>query len=151
MSGTQQTITNPFGITVFGSSISRVPPDIASIKAVVCVLEQEPANAFSTSKQKARAVQEFLRQQNIAEFGTSRVALTRATKFVNGMQQFAGYQARITFNILLNELDRVDELVEGLVSAGANELERIAFETTKVKEIRDVVATVFVSYEIKEM
>jgi uncharacterized protein YggE len=38
--------------------------------------------------------------------------------------------------ILLKELDRVDELAEGLVSAGANEIERIVFETTKLKEIR---------------
>lgn len=136
MFGPQQAITNPFGITVFGSSISRVPPDIASIRAAVSVLEQKPADAFSASKTSARSVQEFLRKQNVAEFGTSRVALTRTLKFANGVQQFAGYQARITFSILLKDLDRVDELAEGLVSAGANEIERIVFEKTKLKEIR---------------
>lgn len=136
MFGSQQVVTNPFGITVFGSSVSRVPPDIASIRAAVSVLEQKPADAFSASKKGARSVQEFLRKQNVAEFGTSRVALTRTLKFANGAQQFAGYQARITFSILLKDLDRVDELAEGLVSAGANEIERIVFETTKLKEIR---------------
>jgi len=39
MFGSQQAVTNPFGITVFGSLISRVPPDIASVKAAVSVLE----------------------------------------------------------------------------------------------------------------
>jgi uncharacterized protein len=136
MFGPQQAVTNPFGITVFGSSVSRVPPDIASIRAAVSVLEQKPADAFSASKKSARAVQEFLRKQNVAEFGASRVALTRTMKIVSGVQQFAGYQARITFSVLLKELDRVDELAEGLVSAGANEIERIVFETTKLKEIR---------------
>jgi hypothetical protein len=52
MFGPQQAVTNPFGITVFGSSIRRVPPDIASIKAAVSVLEQKPADAFSVSKKK---------------------------------------------------------------------------------------------------
>lgn len=136
MFGPQQAVTNPFGITVFGSSITRVPPDIASIKAAVSIVEQKPADAFSISKKHARAVQEFLRKQNVAEFGTSRVALTRTIKMVNGVQQFAGYQARITLSILLKELDRVDELAEGLVSAGANEIDRIGFETTKLKEVR---------------
>jgi uncharacterized protein YggE len=136
MFGPQQAVTNPFGITVFGSSITRVPPDIASIKAAVSIVEQKPADAFSISKKHARAVQELLRKQNVAEFGTSRVALTRTIKMVNGVQQFAGYQARITLSILLKELDRVDELAEGLVSAGANEIERIGFETTKLKEVR---------------
>ena len=136
MFGPQQAITNPFGITVFGSSVSRVAPDIASIRAAVSVLEPKPGDAFSTSKNSARAVQEFLRKQNVAEFGTSRVALTRTMKLVNGVQQFAGYQARITFSILVKDLDRVDQLAEGLVSAGANEIERIVFETTKLKEVR---------------
>jgi uncharacterized protein len=136
MSGSQQAVTNPFGITVFGSWVSRVEPDIASIRAAVSVLEQKPADAFSASKRSARAVQEFLRKQKVAEFGASRVALTRTMKFVSGVQQFAGYQARITFSILLKELDRTDELAEGLVSAGANEIERVVFETTKLKEIR---------------
>jgi uncharacterized protein len=136
MIGPQQAVTNPFGITVFGSSVSRVSPDIASIRAAVSILEQKPADAFSASKKSARAVQEYLRKQNVAEFGASRVALTRTMKIVSGVQQFAGYQARITFSVLLKELDRVDELAEGLVSAGANEIERIVFETTKLKEIR---------------
>jgi hypothetical protein len=136
MLGPQQAVTNPFGITVFGSSVTRVPPDIASIRAAVSVLEQKPADAFSASKNSARAVQEFLRKQNVAEFGTSRVSLTRTMKFVSGVQQFAGYQARITFSILVKDLDRVDQLAEGLVSAGANEIERIVFETTKLKEAR---------------
>jgi uncharacterized protein YggE len=131
-----QAVTNPFGITVFGSSTRRVPPDIASIVAAVSVLEQKPGDAFSISKNAARAVQEFLHKQNAVEFGTSRVALTRTIKLVNGNQQFGGYQARITFSILLKELDRMEELAEGLVSSGANEIERVAFETTKLKELR---------------
>ena len=136
MLGRQQSITNPFGVTVFGSHTSRVSPDIASIRAAVSVIEQKPGNAFSISKTNARAVQEFLSKQNAAEFGASRVALTRVTKFVNGMHEFAGYQARISFSILLKELDRVDTLAEGLVSAGANEIERIVFETSKLREVR---------------
>jgi uncharacterized protein YggE len=42
----------------------------------------------------------------------------------------------VTFSVLLKELDQVEEVVEGLVSAGANELERISFEITKVKKVR---------------
>ena len=67
MIGPQQAVTNPFGITVFGSSVSRVPPHIASIRAAVSVLEQKPADAFSASKKSARDVQEFLRKQNVVE------------------------------------------------------------------------------------
>ena len=46
MFGPQQAITNPFGITVFGSSVSRVAPDIASIRAAVSVLEPKPGGCI---------------------------------------------------------------------------------------------------------
>lgn len=52
------------------------------------------------------------------------------------MQHFAGYQAKISIRISLSELDGVDEIAEKLVLAGANEIERISFETTKLREIR---------------
>lgn len=136
MLGSKQAISTPFGVTVFGSSTTRVPPDMASIRAAVSIVEENPGEAFSLSKSNARAVDEFLRKQNVEDFGTSRAALTRVMRMVNGTQQFAGYQAKITFSVLLKDLDRVDELTEGLVSAGANEIDRISFETTKLKELR---------------
>ena len=83
MFGQQQSITNPFGVTVFGSHTSRVPPDFASLRVAVSVVEKEPANAFSISKERAHTVQEFLSKQKVAEFGASRVALTRQNKLVH--------------------------------------------------------------------
>ena len=136
MFGTKQAIANPFGITVFGSHTSRVEPDFASLRVAVSVVEQEAAHAFSISKERAHTVQEFLSKQNVAEYGASRVALTRLNKFVHGTVEFVGYQARISFSIMLKELDRVDTLAGGLVSAGANEIESIVFETSQLKEVR---------------
>ena len=132
----QQAITNPLGATVFGSAINRVQPDLVQIRGSVSCIEQKPADAFSKAKKAARNVQDYLSRLRIAEFGVSRAALVRQLKFVNGAQQFAGYQARISFRISLRELDRADEIAEGLVSAGMNEIERISFETSRLKEER---------------
>jgi len=132
----QQKIPNPFGITVFGSALKRVAPDVASIRASVSIIEKEAAAAFSKAKRGAQSVQEYLRKANITDFGTSRVALTRQLRFVNGVQQFIGYQAKISLRLMLDDLDHVDEMAERLVLAGANEIERIAFETTKLREVR---------------
>ena len=81
-------------------------------------------------------MQDYLRTVQHVEFGVSRAALTTHMRFVNGAQQFAGYYARISFRISLAELDRADEIAEGLVAAGMNEIERISFETSKLKEER---------------
>jgi uncharacterized protein YggE len=134
--GPQQAITNPFGVTVFGSAINRVHPDLVSIRGSVSCLEQAPSHAFSKAKKAARTVQDYLQRLKIAEFGVSRAALTRQTKFVQNAQQFAGYQAKISFQISFKELDRADEVADGLVAAGMNEIERMSFETSQLKEER---------------
>jgi uncharacterized protein len=136
MFGPQQAIPNAFGVTVFGSALNRVQPDIVSIRGSVASLEQKPADAFSKAKKAARNVQEYLARLMIAEFGVSRATLTRQFRHVNGAQQFAGYLARISFRLSFKELDRSDEIAEGLVNAGMNEIERISFETSKLKEER---------------
>jgi uncharacterized protein YggE len=136
MFGPQQAITSPIGVTVFGSAINRVQPDLVSIRGSVSCLEQKPSDAFSKAKKGARNVQDYLHRLKIAEFGVSTAALTRHLRFVQNVQQFAGYEARISFQISLKELDRSDEIAEGLVAAGMNEIERISFETSRLKEER---------------
>ena len=131
----QQATTNR-SITVFGSATNRVHPDLVSIRGAVSSLEQKPSDAFSRAKQGARTVQDYLGTVRNAEYGVSRASLTRHMRFVNGAQQFAGYHARISFRISLTELDRADQVSEGLVAAGMNEIEAISFETSKLKEHR---------------
>jgi len=136
MFGPQQAITSALGVTVFGSAINRVQPDLVSIQGSVSCLEQKPSDAFSKSKLAARKVQDYLHRMNIAEFGVARAALTRQLRFVQNVQQFAGYEARISFRLSLKELDRADEIAQGLVNAGMNEIERISFQTSRLKEER---------------
>jgi len=134
--GPQQAIPNPFGVTVFGSAVTRIAPDIASIQACVSAVEQRPRDAFAKAKQGARTVQEYLRTVPAADFGASRLALTQKTRFVDGASQFAGYEAKISFRVRLSELDHVDEIAEALVASGANQIESLTFETTRLRELR---------------
>jgi uncharacterized protein len=131
-----QTIKTPFGITVFGSATSRISPDIASLKVSVVRLEQNPGDAFAKVRQGSQAVQEYLRKAGINEFGASRVTLFQAHRFIGGENKFIGYQATVSFHIMLTELDRLEEILTALVSAGANEVNSVTFETTRLKELR---------------
>jgi uncharacterized protein len=134
--GPQQAVPNPFGITVFGSAVIRVEPDLASIRASVSAVEQKPAEAFTKARRGGRSVQDYLRTLRDAEFGASRIALTRAFRFTNGSNQFVGYEAKISFRIRLSDLDQVDKITEALVEAGANEIESVSFETSRLREVR---------------
>lgn len=127
-----QTITTPLGINVFGSATIRVEPDIASIDFSTSRLEQQPKPAFQWVKQAAQSIREYLKEGRFENVGTSRVNLKQ--EFKHG--EFAGYRARASFNVLLHDLDRLEELLTGVVDAGVTRIGTITFHTTLLKEIR---------------
>lgn len=123
-------------VTVFGSSLIRVSPDRASVALGVSRVGKEPTRAFDSARKAAASVQEFLRKGKFGDFGSSRVTLTQEFRYTQGQQKPTGYRARIGYSIVLRDLDRIEELLSGVVAAGANELNSVVFETTRLKEVR---------------
>jgi uncharacterized protein YggE len=131
-----QSITEPFGISVFGSSIIRVEPDIASLHFAVSRLEQHPRDAFREARDGAQAVRAYLDQHEIEEVSSSRVTLTQSFRYSGSEQVFVGYLARVAFHVLMRDMERVEEVLIGVVDAGANEIRSTRFHTSRLKEIR---------------
>lgn len=129
-------IQQPFGVSVFGSALLRAPPDLVSIRAAVFRIEQKPSDAFAKARKGAQMVADFLRRSRVTEVGTSKVFLSQQSRFVAGEQRLVGYIARIEFTLIVRELNRVEDLLTGLVNAGANELGSMSFQTTRLKELR---------------
>jgi uncharacterized protein len=132
--------TDRCGITVFGSSTVRVSPDSASIIAAVSRSETGPAEAFAAAKAAAAGVQDFLKEQGVRNFSSSRITLAQEYRIVNQAEKSGptlGYKARIGFNIKVSDLDRVEGLVSGLVAAGANELQAVTYQSSLLPEMRN--------------
>jgi uncharacterized protein len=135
----QQSLHHPFGINVFGSAIVRVPPDVVSLTFSVSRLERQPKDSFQKARDAAQKVRTYLRKSNIDEVQSSRISLAQSYSFQNGERRFEGYQARISFHVLLRDLERMEEILLGVVDAGANEIDAIEFQTSKLQETRDTV------------
>lgn len=137
MPNIKQSIKHPFGITVFGSAVMRVEPDIASLRFSVSRLEQQPKAAFDEVRKGAQSVQAFLAHiASVNDVGTSRVTLAQTSQFSNGESRFIGYTATVAFEILLRDLDRREELLSGVIDAGANELGEFNLQTSQLKAHR---------------
>jgi uncharacterized protein len=130
------TIQDPFGISVFGSALIKTPPDLVSIQAAVARTEGTPSAAFSKVRKLAHDVKDFLQRSHTEEFGMSQMTLAPEFTFAGGQRKFVGYTARISFRIILRSLDRTEDLVSGLVDAGAAEIRSIQFQTSDLKGIR---------------
>lgn len=132
----EQLIQNPFGITVFGSSLIKAEPDLVSISFAVSRLHQHPKDAFQDVRKSSQRVRKYLEQANVDEVNTSRISISQTFRFTSGEQTFLGYTAKVAFHVLLRTLDQMEDLLSGIVDAGANEIERVEFQTTKLKELR---------------
>jgi uncharacterized protein YggE len=125
------------GVKVFGSAVIRVEPDVASLQFAVSRQAKQPKDAFQETHRAVKGVRAYLTQAGAAgDMAASRITLTRTFEYTNGRQQPTGYSAKVTFNVLLSDLGRMEELLVGVVDAGANEIDAVEFRTTKLKEHR---------------
>jgi uncharacterized protein len=136
MSSEAGTIRTAHGVKVFGSAVVRVAPDTASIVVAVSRIEQKPEAAFAKAREGAQGVTAYLHKAGVKDFGSSRVTLSQEFRYTNGENRFVGYQAKIEFNVVLREMDKVEAVLSGLIAAGANTLTAVTFQTTRLKELR---------------
>ena len=131
-----QAVPHPFGVSVFGSSVVRIEPDLASFKFAVARLEQHPRDSFANAHTAAKSVREYLAKVGLKDIELSRVTLAPEFRFVSGEQRFVGYTARVSFHVLFHDLDQMEEVIAGVIDAGANEIKAVEFQTSRLKEIR---------------
>ena len=132
----EQAISNPLGINVFGSALIRVEPDIASLIFGVSSVEKKPDAAFQATRNVAQKVQSYLTHAGIKEVSTARIRLLQEFDHRTGRRELIGYSALVMFTVLLTDLSRIEEILEGVVDAGANVIENTSFQTSRLKELR---------------
>jgi len=136
MFGNSNAIEHPFGISVFGSTLLRVPPDSATVRAAITRLEEKPSDAFAKARKAEQAVSAFLRKAPVKESGLSKISLSQTYRLVNNERRPIGYTARIGLTVVVSQLDQIERVLSGLVDAGADEITATEFHTVKLKELR---------------
>ncbi|EJF99908.1 MULTISPECIES: SIMPL domain-containing protein [Flavobacterium] len=120
-------------INVNGEGKVKVAPDQVCISASV---ETKGNNAKDVKKQndeKMDAVLKFIKKMNIptADFKTKQVALNPQYDYE---KKKTSYNATQTVEIVIKDLTKYDELMEGLVQQGINRIDRVSFESSKLAQ-----------------
>jgi len=117
-------------ISVTGEGKVKVIPDQASISIS---LETKGTNAEVVKKEndkKIDAILKFIKKLNIAKenFQTQRVSLNPTYDYEKKKHNYIATQ---TIKILLKDLSKYDELMEGIVNEGINRIDNVIFESSK--------------------
>ena len=120
-------------INVNGEGKVKVVPDQATIAVTV---ETKGNNAKDVKKQndeKIEAVIKFIKKMNLApaDYKTQRVALNPQYDYEKKKHS---YNATQTIEILLRDLSKYDELMEGLVNEGINRIDAVTFQSSKLAQ-----------------
>ena len=120
-------------INVNGEGKVRVVPDQVTILATI---ETKGNNAKDVKKQndeKMEAVLKFIKKMNLspADYKTQRVSLNPQYDYEKKKHN---YNATQTIEILLKDLSKYDELMEGLVDEGINRIDNVIFQSSKLEQ-----------------
>lgn len=120
-------------INVSGEGKVKVIPDQATIAVTV---ETKGNNAKDVKKQndeKIDAVLKFIKKMNLApaDYKTQRVSLNPQYDYEKKKHN---YNATQTIEILLRDLSKYDELMEGLVDQGINRIDNVTFQSSKLAQ-----------------
>lgn len=150
-------------ISVSGRAEVRVVPDQVQLRFGLESRAQRLADATSDNEAKVKRVVEFLRRMDVPERNIRTEAIwigpiyseTVPKAVRQASDPFAqsessgqsssdfdplnplGYTVRRKFSITTEDLGRFEEIYRGLIEGGVNEIDSIAFNTTKLREHRD--------------
>ncbi|WP_052650382.1 SIMPL domain-containing protein [Paracoccus sp. PAMC 22219] len=120
----------PSRLTVTGEGQSRIAPDMATVQLGVTTQADSAAAAMEQNSTQQTAVIEALTGAGIeeAQIQTSGLNLNPLMQYgENQAPTVTGYQATNTVAVRVSDLARLGEVLDAIVTAGANEINGITF------------------------
>ena len=120
-------------ITVNGEGKIKVVPDQATITATVETRGSNVKEVKKQNDQQIYLVLKLIKKMNLApnDYKTQRVSLNPQYDYE---KKKTTYNATQTIEILLRDLSKYDELMEGLVNEGVNNVNNVIFQSSKLEQ-----------------
>ncbi|MEZ7506015.1 SIMPL domain-containing protein [Flavobacterium sp. Arc2] len=120
-------------ISVVGEGKVKVVPDQATISATVETKGNNAKDVKKENDQQMEAVLRIIKKMNLApaDYRTQRVSLNPIYDYE---KKKTSYNATQTVEIILRDLSKYDELMEGLVNQGINRIDNVVFQSSKLAQ-----------------
>ena len=132
----EQRIENSPSVTVNASSVIPVEPDMVSLQFSVIQFKPTPREALNATREDARKVQIYLQKAGINDVKSSHIELRERSSHSYTGPGPEGYEAELKYYVLLDDVNRLEEILVGVVEAGAHQIYNANFETTQLKRLR---------------
>lgn len=133
-----QSISTPWGVSVFGAASVATAPDLVRLHLACHQNHPTPAAAFAATREAATAIRAALRGRGVADehISTSRLTLRTSWRSSSNGRVFDGYDCTVTFVAEVRDIDAFEQVLIDAVDAGANSVESVEFDVAAKKELR---------------
>ncbi|WP_026715001.1 SIMPL domain-containing protein [Flavobacterium daejeonense] len=120
-------------ITVSGEGKVKVIPDQATVSVSVETKGNVAKDVKKENDEKIDAVLKLIKKMNLAptDYRTQRVSLNPQYDYE---KRKTSYNATQTIEIIVRDLNKYDELMEGLVNQGINRIDNVVFQSSKLAQ-----------------
>ena len=122
--------TNTVSFSGEGKVVAK--PDIAKVNLSILTTAVSSKAAQDDNSKKSKAVTDYLKKQNIddKDIKTTSYNIYPQYKYsqYGGNPEITGYQVNQSIEIKIRNLDNVSNILDGVVAAGANQVNQLSFE-----------------------
>jgi hypothetical protein len=122
-------------INVSGEGKIKVTPDQASISVSIESKGTKASDVKEENDKKMNAILKFIKKATLAkeDFQTQRVSLQPNYDYEKKKHNYIATQS---LQIVLKDLSKYDELMEGLVNEGINRIDNVEFKSSKMVQLQ---------------
>lgn len=125
------TATTSNTVSFNGEGKVLAKPDIAVISLSIVTEATTSKAAQDSNSQKSKAVADFLKNQNIEEKDIKTTGYNIYPQYrypQRDKPEIKGYQVNQTMEVKVRDLDKVSPVLDGIVSAGVNQVNNLSFQ-----------------------
>jgi uncharacterized protein len=125
-------------VTVTGTGKVSAAPDVAVADLAITVERATADEAQKEANQRSNAVVDYLKQAGVDEddIRTSSYNIFPQYDYIEGRTRIRGYQLTQTLEVKIRDLDKANTILDGVVSAGVNQVNNFRFEIDDPDELK---------------
>lgn len=126
-------------INVNGEHIIKIEPDGANVNFMIISTNKDLQTAKKENDALVSKAIVFLKSQNIADkdLRTTRVDLQPYNEYVKDEKPIQMYRAQQSLAFKVKDLNKLTDLLSGLVDLGVNNIQSVQFTSSRLNELQD--------------
>lgn len=130
--------TNTVSFSGEGKVVAK--PDIAKVQLSIVTDALTSKAARDENSKKSKAVTDYLKKQNVddRDIKTTGYNIYPQYKYpqYGGQPTITGYQVNQSMEVKVRDLDKVSNILDGVVAAGANQVNQLSFEIDDPEQLQ---------------